>query len=125
MSEPAVGPVRPEYVTPGWAEQLARSIAPIRDVSGDEEDAGLPASCRLLDMLGLDPPDAGAIAARWQAGGRVHARGDRGVLRRAVRHRPGQGRAARAGRRDHRGRQVRAAADHDRVAGLREPARMR
>ena len=67
--EPAVGPVRPEYVTPGWAEQLARSIAPIRDVSGSEEDTGLPASCRLLDILGLDPPDAGAIAARWQAGG--------------------------------------------------------
>ena len=69
MGEPAVAPVRPEYVTPGWAEKLARSIAPIRDVSGDEEDTGLPASCRLLDVLGLDPPDAGSIAARWQAGG--------------------------------------------------------
>ena len=68
--EPAVGPVRPEYVTPGWAARLARSVAPIRDVSGDEEDTGLPASCRLLEILGLDPPDAGAIAAGWQAGGR-------------------------------------------------------
>jgi DNA segregation ATPase FtsK/SpoIIIE, S-DNA-T family len=67
--EPAVRPVRPEYVTPGWADRLARSVAPIRDVSGDEEDTGLPGSCRLLDVLGLDPPDAGAIAARWQAGG--------------------------------------------------------
>jgi S-DNA-T family DNA segregation ATPase FtsK/SpoIIIE len=64
MNEPAVGPVRPEYVTPGWAERVARSVAPIRDVSGDEEDTGLPGSCRLLDLIGLDPPDAGAIAAR-------------------------------------------------------------
>ena len=28
----------------------------------------LPGSCRLLDVLGLDPPDAASIAARWQAG---------------------------------------------------------
>jgi S-DNA-T family DNA segregation ATPase FtsK/SpoIIIE len=70
MNEPAVAPARPEYVTPGWAERLARAIAPIRDVSGDEEDAGLPGTCRLLDVLGLEPPDAGAIAAGWQAGGR-------------------------------------------------------
>ena len=70
MNEPAVGPVRPEYVTPGWAERLARSVAPIRDVSADEDDTGLPGSCRLLDVLGLDPPDAGTIAAGWQAGGR-------------------------------------------------------
>ena len=68
MNEPAVGPVRPEYVTPVWAERLARSVASIRDVSGDEDDTGLPGSCRLLDTLGLDPPDAGDIAARWQAG---------------------------------------------------------
>ncbi len=71
MNEPAVAPVRPEYVTPGWAEKLARSVAPIRDVSGDEEDTGLPASCRLLDILGLDPPAASAIAAGWSAGGRT------------------------------------------------------
>ena len=129
--EPAIAPVRPEYVTSAWAERVARSLAPIRDVSGDEEDTGLPASCRLLDILGLDPPDAGAIAARWQAGGsgsrrlrwRIHAGGDRGVLRRAVRRRPAPGRAARADRRHHRSGQVRAAADPDRVAGLREPAR--
>ena len=70
MNEPAVGQVRPEYVTPGWAGRLARSIAPIRDISGSEEDAGLPGACRLLDVLGLEPPDAGAIAAGWRASGR-------------------------------------------------------
>ena len=70
MNEPVVAPVRPECVTPGWAEQLARSIAPVRDVSGEGDAAGLPDACRLLDMLGLEPPAAEAIAAGWQAGGR-------------------------------------------------------
>ena len=73
-SQPAIGGVRPEYVTSAWADQVARSIAPIRDVSGDEDPAGLPGSCRLLDILGAEPPAAGAIAAGWQAGGRsTHA----------------------------------------------------
>ena len=73
-NQPAIGGVRPEYVTSAWAEAVARSIAPIRDVSGDEDAAGLPGSCRLLDILGAEPPAAGAIAAGWQAGGRsTHA----------------------------------------------------
>ena len=70
MGEPAVAPVRPEYVTPAWADRVARSIAPIRDVSGDEADAGLPGTCRLLDVLGAEPPAAEAIAAGWRASGR-------------------------------------------------------
>jgi S-DNA-T family DNA segregation ATPase FtsK/SpoIIIE len=68
MGRPAVGPVRPEYVSGAWADLLARSIAPVRDVR-DEDGAGLPEACRLLDVLGLEPPGAGAIAARWSAGG--------------------------------------------------------
>ena len=70
MNSPAIAPVRPEFVTPGWADRLARSLAPVRDVSGDDEDAGLPGDCRLLDVLGLEPPAAPAIAVRWNAGGR-------------------------------------------------------
>jgi DNA segregation ATPase FtsK/SpoIIIE, S-DNA-T family len=70
MNEPAIGPVRPEYVPPAWADRLARSLAPLRDVSGDDEDGGLPDACRLLDVLGAEPPAAEAIMARWQAGGR-------------------------------------------------------
>ena len=70
MSQSAIGPVRPEYVTFAWAERLARSMAPVRDVSGDDEAAGVPETCRLLEVLGLEPPSAGAIAAWWSAGGR-------------------------------------------------------
>ena len=60
----------PDHVAPGWCTRVARAIAPIRDVSDDDEATGLPAEARLLDVLALDPPTASAIAARWRAGGR-------------------------------------------------------
>lgn len=68
--EDPVDNVRPECVTPGWCERLARGLAPLRDVSGDEEEAALPGSCRLLDILALEPPTPEAIMARWAVGGR-------------------------------------------------------
>jgi S-DNA-T family DNA segregation ATPase FtsK/SpoIIIE len=48
-----------------WCEQLARALAPLRDVAADETT--IPASARLLDVLGLEPPTAAAISARWAA----------------------------------------------------------
>ncbi len=68
--EDPVDNVRPEYVTPAWCERLARGLAPLRDISGDEEEAALPGSCRLLDLLALEPPTPDAIMARWAVGGR-------------------------------------------------------
>ncbi|MEO7196679.1 MAG: FtsK/SpoIIIE domain-containing protein [Pseudonocardiaceae bacterium] len=62
--------VRPEYVTPAWCERLARGLAPLRDISGDEQEAALPGACRLLELLGLEPPTPDAIMARWAARGR-------------------------------------------------------
>ncbi|MEU1145355.1 FtsK/SpoIIIE domain-containing protein [Streptomyces sp. NPDC005863] len=61
--------VRPDFVTPAWCLRLARAISPLRDISGETEDSALPGSSRLLDVLQLEPPTAGAITARWQAGG--------------------------------------------------------
>lgn len=61
--------VRPDFVTPAWCLRLARSISPLRDISGETEDSALPGSSRLLDVLQLEPPTSGAITARWQAGG--------------------------------------------------------
>ncbi|MGH3799083.1 MAG: FtsK/SpoIIIE domain-containing protein, partial [Pseudonocardiaceae bacterium] len=68
--EDPVDNVRPEYVTPAWCERVARGLAPLRDVSGDEEEAALPGSCRLLDLLALEPPTPDAIMARWAVRGR-------------------------------------------------------
>ncbi|KRV50887.1 cell division protein FtsK [Wenjunlia vitaminophila] len=61
--------VRPDCVTPQWCEQVARAIAPVRDVSGDETSA-LPDACRLLDVINMEPPNPDAIAALWNMGGR-------------------------------------------------------
>ncbi len=62
--------VRPDAVGRHWCLPLARSMAPVRDVSGGGAASVLPESSRLLDVLALDPPAAPAIAARWRGNGR-------------------------------------------------------
>jgi len=62
--------VRPDAALPGWCLPLARSIAPVRDVSDGDEASMLPDSARLLDVLDIEPPAAAVIAARWRGGGR-------------------------------------------------------
>ena len=47
------------------AEAAARALAPLRD-SDEGDEAGLPGSVRLLDLLGLDPPTVTAVRARWR-----------------------------------------------------------
>ncbi|KPI16564.1 cell division FtsK/SpoIIIE [Actinobacteria bacterium OK074] len=61
--------VRPDFVSPAWCGRLARSLSPLRDISGESEDSALPAASRLLDVLQLEPPTPQAITARWRAGG--------------------------------------------------------
>jgi S-DNA-T family DNA segregation ATPase FtsK/SpoIIIE len=76
VQQPLAAPVsgaRADQVSPEWCTRLARSIAPIRDVSTDEDTDGIPDSARLLDILGLDvhgPDIAQAITARWRSCGR-------------------------------------------------------
>ncbi|CAM5702782.1 FtsK/SpoIIIE domain-containing protein [Streptomyces griseomycini] len=61
--------VRPDFVSPAWCLRLARSLSPLRDISGETEDSALPGSSRLLDVLQLEPPTSEAITARWRMGG--------------------------------------------------------
>ena len=61
---PDVDGIRPDLVTPEWAERLARSIASVRDVTPDGA-GGLPGRVSLLELLDLEPPDAEEIARRW------------------------------------------------------------
>jgi DNA segregation ATPase FtsK/SpoIIIE, S-DNA-T family len=70
MSEDTVAGVRPDLVGVAWCARLARGMAPVRDVSDSDDGAGLPDACRLLDVLGLEPPEPSPIAAGWNAGGR-------------------------------------------------------
>ncbi|MGP3973616.1 FtsK/SpoIIIE domain-containing protein [Streptomyces sp. 8N114] len=72
FGENLVQSVRPDCVPPAWCESVARAMAPVRDVS-EKESGALPDSCRLLDLLDLEPPSAAAITARWAAGGRSTA----------------------------------------------------
>lgn len=64
-----VSSVRPDFVSPAWCARLARSLSPLRDISGEAEDSALPGSSRLLDVLQLEPPTGEAVAARWRTGG--------------------------------------------------------
>ena len=62
--------VRPDGALPGWCLPLARSIAPVRDVSDSDDASALPDAARLLDVLELEPPAAALITARWEESGR-------------------------------------------------------
>ncbi|MFJ4783387.1 FtsK/SpoIIIE domain-containing protein [Streptomyces sp. NPDC088794] len=61
--------VRPDFVSAAWCARLARSLSPLRDISGETEDSALPGASRLLDVLQLEPPTRDAVAARWRMGG--------------------------------------------------------
>ncbi len=61
--------VRADVVPAAWFNRVARALSPIRDVSDSGDESALPSSCRLLDVLGLEPPTAGAVAARWLVSG--------------------------------------------------------
>ena len=115
--------IRPDLVPPDWCAELARSIAPIRDVSTSDDAAVLPDSARLLDVLGMEPPAALGIAGRWRAGGRstlaVIGESYDGPFGVDLRQR----RAACADRGHHRLGEVGAAADDRRLPRGRQPAR--
>ncbi|APY86973.1 cell division protein FtsK [Streptomyces alfalfae] len=65
----SVGDVLADQVSPAWCELVARSLAPVRDVSLDDADAALPTSARLLSLLGLPDPTGADVAGIWQRGG--------------------------------------------------------
>ncbi len=62
---PAVRDVRADQVDPAWCEEVARALAPLRDVTV-EADAGLPGEVRLLPLIGQEPPDPAALVRAWQ-----------------------------------------------------------
>ena len=57
--------VRAELVSASWAEQVARALAPLRDAAAEAGSGQVPASARLLDVLGLSEPTAEDVLARW------------------------------------------------------------
>ncbi|WP_106403493.1 FtsK/SpoIIIE domain-containing protein [Actinocorallia populi] len=66
----SLGPVLADRVSVQWATRLARALAPVKDVSREDTAEALPASARLLDLLGLPDPTAAHILDGWRRGGR-------------------------------------------------------
>ena len=66
-----VPPVLADQVTIGWADRVARALAPVRDVSRDDSDAMIPDSARLLSLIGMPDPSAALVRAAWKKYGRT------------------------------------------------------
>ncbi|WP_371780694.1 FtsK/SpoIIIE domain-containing protein [Streptosporangium subroseum] len=63
-----LGEILADQVSASWCDRLARSLAPIRDVSRDDSSLALPGSARLLDLLELPSVSGAALAERWGRG---------------------------------------------------------
>ncbi|SCF06468.1 FtsK/SpoIIIE domain-containing protein [Micromonospora chokoriensis] len=63
--------VHPDLLSTPWLRTVARALAPLRDTGGADDGAALPDASRLLDVLGMEPPEPDAVAARWTTGGRT------------------------------------------------------
>ncbi|MEU4470082.1 FtsK/SpoIIIE domain-containing protein [Micromonospora sp. NPDC023888] len=70
LAEPIAG-VHADLVPSDWLRTVARALAPLRDTGGTDEGGALPDASRLLDVLGMEPPESDAVAARWTTGGRT------------------------------------------------------
>jgi S-DNA-T family DNA segregation ATPase FtsK/SpoIIIE len=68
--ESAIEDVVADGVSLSWSESVARALAPLRDDSADAANAP-PTSCRLLDVLELEPPTAEAVLGWWDRAGRT------------------------------------------------------
>jgi S-DNA-T family DNA segregation ATPase FtsK/SpoIIIE len=66
--EPALEDVVADGVSQAWSEAVARALAPLRD-QGVDTACSLPASCRLLDVLELEPPEPEKVLGRWDRDG--------------------------------------------------------
>ncbi|MCX5060616.1 FtsK/SpoIIIE domain-containing protein [Streptomyces sp. NBC_00452] len=68
-----VGDILADQVTYEWCELLARSLAPVRDVSRDDAGAALPTSARLLNLLNMPNPTGVDVERIWHTGGATTA----------------------------------------------------
>ncbi|MET9253164.1 FtsK/SpoIIIE domain-containing protein [Streptomyces sp. NPDC003717] len=69
----SAGDVLADRAAPEWCELLARSLAPVRDVSRDDAGSALPTSARLLSLLGMPDPAGADVERLWRAGGSTTA----------------------------------------------------
>ncbi|KIZ15421.1 FtsK/SpoIIIE domain-containing protein [Streptomyces natalensis] len=65
----SLGEILADQVSNSWCELVARSLAPVRDVSRDDADSALPTSARLLTLLGMPDPTGESVELVWRRGG--------------------------------------------------------
>ncbi len=69
----SLGEVLADQVPTAWCDRVARSLAPVRDVSRDDADAAIPTAARLLSLLSMPNPSGEDIERIWRAGGQSTA----------------------------------------------------
>ncbi|RLV56878.1 cell division protein FtsK [Aeromicrobium phragmitis] len=57
--------ITPDLVEDEWLDRVSRALAPLRDISGGDDDAVLPTAARLTEVLGIEPPTPEQIRTRW------------------------------------------------------------
>lgn len=57
--------VSAEALDRGLAEEMARRLAPLRDVSEAAREGDIPQRVALLELIGLSPPTSDSIERRW------------------------------------------------------------
>ncbi len=60
-----------DQVSVGWADRVARALAPVRDVSRDDSDSMIPGSARLLDLIHMPDPSPDLVLMAWKSRGRT------------------------------------------------------
>jgi S-DNA-T family DNA segregation ATPase FtsK/SpoIIIE len=63
--QPTYDRVLLDAVGTGYAERVARALAPLKDVGNDGGGDTLPDSARLVEVIGLEDPTPDAIRSRW------------------------------------------------------------
>jgi S-DNA-T family DNA segregation ATPase FtsK/SpoIIIE len=58
----------PDGTSESWGQEVARSLAPLRDATPDVDGSNIPDSVRLPELLGPEVFDADRIAHRWKEG---------------------------------------------------------
>ncbi len=66
-----VGQVLFDQVDASWADDVARSLAPIRDTGGEDGEATIPKFVRFVELADLDLERPDDIASTWLGAGRT------------------------------------------------------
>jgi S-DNA-T family DNA segregation ATPase FtsK/SpoIIIE len=62
-----INDIRVDEVVDTWFRITGRQLAPVRDVSDNQNESALPASARLLEVIGLEEPTPESISTRWSS----------------------------------------------------------